>query len=84
MSMIQDNEFPKPYEKCYLEVEDGHKLYIEQIGNPNGIPFVFLHGGPGSGCQNNHRALFNYKENRRVESVHQGWIDYDGKAKRRC
>ena len=64
MSMIQDKEFPQPYEKCYLEVGDGHKLYVEQIGNPNGAPFVFLHGGPGSGCQSNHRTLFNYKDNR--------------------
>ena len=64
MSMIQDKEFPQPYEKSYLDVGDGHQLYVEQIGNPNGIPFVFLHGGPGSGCQNNHRTLFNYKDNR--------------------
>ena len=64
MSMIQDKEFPQPYEKCFIDVGDGHKLYVEQIGNPNGVPFIFLHGGPGSGCQNNHRTLFNYKHNR--------------------
>ena len=39
MSMIQDNEFPKPYEKSFLEVGDGHKLYVEQLGNPKGIPY---------------------------------------------
>ena len=59
MSMIQDKNFPQPYEKCFLEVGDGHKVYVEKIGNPQGVPFVFLHGGPGSGCQNNHRSLFN-------------------------
>jgi len=59
MSMIQDKNFPQPYEKCFLEVGDGHKVYVEKIGNPKGIPFIFLHGGPGSGCQNNHRSLFN-------------------------
>ena len=64
MSMIQDNEFPKPYEKSFLEVGDGHKLYVEQLGNPKGIPFIFLHGGPGSGCQNSHRSLFNLKDSR--------------------
>ena len=59
MSMIQDNKFPQPYEKCFLEVGDGHEIYVEQLGNPKGIPFIFLHGGPGSGCQNSHRLLFN-------------------------
>ncbi|PPR17196.1 MAG: Proline iminopeptidase [Alphaproteobacteria bacterium MarineAlpha9_Bin3] len=59
MSMIQDKNFPQPYEKCFLEVGDGHKVYVEKIGNPKGIPFIFLHGGPGSGCQNNQRSLFN-------------------------
>lgn len=59
MSMIQNKDFPQPYEKCFLEVGDGHKIYVEKIGNPKGVPFIFLHGGPGSGCQNNHRSLFN-------------------------
>lgn len=62
MSMIQDHEFPQPYEKCFLKVGDGHKIYVEQIGNPHGIPFIFLHGGPGSGCQNGHRTLFDLKD----------------------
>ena len=62
MSMIQDKNFPQPYEKCFLEVGDGHKIYVEKVGNPEGIPFIFLHGGPGSGCQNSHRSLFNLEE----------------------
>jgi len=62
MSMIQDKNFPQPYEKCFLEVGDGHKIYVEKVGNPKGIPFVFLHGGPGSGCQNSHRSLFNLND----------------------
>ena len=62
MSMIQDKNFPQPYEKCFLEVGDGHKIYVEKIGNSKGVPFVFLHGGPGSGCQNSHRSLFNLEE----------------------
>ena len=66
MSMIQDTEFPQPYEKSFLEVGDGHKIYVEQIGNPKGIPFVFLHGGPGSGCQQNHRSLFDNENIRAI------------------
>ena len=57
--MIQDNKFPQPFDKCFLKVGDGHEIYVEQLGNPKGIPFIFLHGGPGSGCQNSHRSLFN-------------------------
>lgn len=41
-----------------LEV-DGHSVYIEECGDRNGIPVIFLHGGPGSGCQADHRRLFD-------------------------
>ena len=36
-----------------------HQLYVEQCGNPDGIPVVFLHGGPGSGCRPSHRCFFD-------------------------
>ena len=36
-----------------------HQLYVEQCGNPLGIPVVFLHGGPGSGCRPSHRCFFD-------------------------
>ncbi len=42
-----------------LDVEPPHRLYFEQCGNPDGIPVVFLHGGPGSGCAPGHRRFFN-------------------------
>ncbi len=42
-----------------LAVGDGHEIYMETMGQPNGIPAVYLHGGPGSGCQPNHRRLFD-------------------------
>tara|TARA_R110002167_G_scaffold59249_23_gene167677 strand:- start:13538 stop:14521 length:984 start_codon:yes stop_codon:yes gene_type:complete len=42
-----------------LNTESVHQLYIETSGNPLGIPVVFLHGGPGSSCNNNHRRYFN-------------------------
>ncbi|MGI9212809.1 MAG: prolyl aminopeptidase [Methylococcaceae bacterium] len=38
---------------------DGHRIYLEEVGNPNGYPVVILHGGPGSGCQAYHRRFFN-------------------------
>jgi len=42
-----------------LPVGDGHELYVETLGATNGIPAVYLHGGPGSGCQPAHRQLFD-------------------------
>lgn len=38
---------------------DGHMLYVEQCGNPNGIPVVVLHGGPGGGCSPSMRRYFD-------------------------
>ncbi|NQY89194.1 MAG: prolyl aminopeptidase [Colwellia sp.] len=38
-----------------------HHIYVEQCGNPLGIPVVFLHGGPGSGCRPSHRCYFDPK-----------------------
>ena len=49
----------EPYESGYLEVGDGHRLYWEVCGNPNGKPAVFLHGGPGGGCTHDHRRFFD-------------------------
>lgn len=42
-----------------IKVDKPHKLYVEECGNPDGIPVIFLHGGPGSGCNSNHRRYFN-------------------------
>ena len=42
-----------------LNVDAKHSLYVEQSGNPRGIPAIFLHGGPGSACQPGHRKLFD-------------------------
>ena len=43
----------------HLEVDPPHRIYWEQIGNPDGIPVVFLHGGPGSGISEAHRRFFD-------------------------
>jgi proline iminopeptidase len=49
----------EPYETGLLDVGDGHRLYWELCGNPNGKPVVFLHGGPGGGSSPDHRRQFN-------------------------
>ncbi|MCW6661417.1 hypothetical protein NHG28_04160 [Aerococcaceae bacterium NML201209] len=36
----------------YIEVSDNHTLYVEECGNPNGKPVIFLHGGPGGLSRN--------------------------------
>lgn len=43
----------------YLPVSDGHELWVETYGTPAGYPVVFLHGGPGSGCNARQRELFD-------------------------
>jgi proline iminopeptidase len=42
-----------------LAVGDGHEIYVESVGRESGIAAVYLHGGPGSGCQPDHRRLFD-------------------------
>ncbi len=54
----------EPYQKFYLPVTDGHQLYVEEAGNPQGKPVLFLHGGPGGGISSNHRRLFDPAEYR--------------------
>jgi len=48
-----------PFVNHTIEVEPPHKLHVEECGNPKGIPVVFLHGGPGSGCEPYHRRFFD-------------------------
>jgi len=49
----------KPYVTHQLRVDNNHTLYIEESGEPDGIPILFLHGGPGAGCQPFHRRFFD-------------------------
>lgn len=53
--------FPEttPYHTDWLEVSAPHSIYFEECGNPNGQPVIFLHGGPGSGCNANQRRFFD-------------------------
>ena len=49
----------KPYQTFFLETGSQHSVYVEQCGNPEGIPVIFLHGGPCSGCKPDHRRFFD-------------------------
>ena len=42
-----------------LSVDNKHELYIEESGDPRGIPVLFVHGGPGAGCEDYHRRFFD-------------------------
>ena len=49
----------EPYDSGLLKVSPLHTLYYEQCGNPRGKPVVFLHGGPGAGCNARSRQFFD-------------------------
>ena len=51
----------EPYNEFYLNVSSLHTIYIEESGNPNGKPVIFLHGGPGGGIEKVYRQYFNPK-----------------------
>ncbi len=67
----------------FLESNSGNNIYFEECGNPTGLAVVFLHGGPGSGCNENHRRYFNPEKYRIIifdqrgcnRSTPQGSID---------
>lgn len=48
-----------PVHSGCLEVGDGHVLYFEESGKRDGIPVLFLHGGPGSSCNASHHRFFD-------------------------
>ena len=50
-----------PFDQRMLDVGDGHRVYVEQCGNPKGLPVVVLHGGPGGGCSPAMRRYFDPK-----------------------
>lgn len=51
----------EPFDQRMIEVGQGHKIYMEQCGNPKGVPVVVLHGGPGGGCSPAMRRYFDPK-----------------------
>jgi len=60
-----------------LPVGDSHEIYVETVGRADGVPAVYLHGGPGSGCQPDHRRLFD------PERFHAVLFDQRGAGKSR-
>ncbi|HEX7029568.1 MAG TPA: prolyl aminopeptidase [Gammaproteobacteria bacterium] len=49
----------EPYRHFSLDVGDGHTLYVEECGNPGGVPVLFVHGGPGGGADARSRRFFD-------------------------
>lgn len=49
----------RPYASGFLEADAIHTLYWEQSGNPDGVPVILLHGGPGQGASHDHRRFFD-------------------------
>ncbi len=49
----------EPHRSGVLELDGIHRMYWEESGNPNGVPALFLHGGPGAGSTANHRRFFD-------------------------
>lgn len=86
-------EAAEPYSTGRLDVGNGHVLYWEEVGAPEGTPVVYLHGGPGSGCTASIRRAFDMVRHRAVlfdqraagrstphaseENVHWASIDMD-------
>ena len=48
-----------PFDQRVMDVGGGHRIYVEQCGNPRGIPVIVLHGGPGGGCSPAMRRYFD-------------------------
>jgi proline iminopeptidase len=49
----------EPYATGSFAVDPPHVLYFEEVGNPDGIPVLFVHGGPGAGCSEFDRRFFD-------------------------
>lgn len=54
----------KVFDKGYLPEYEGHEIYYQQMGNPQGEPVIFFHGGPGGQCKKSHGRYFNLKTQR--------------------
>lgn len=56
----------EPFDSFRLAVGDGHEIHVEQAGNPQGVPVLYLHGGPGSGAGARIRRLFDPARTRAI------------------
>jgi len=48
-----------PFDQRVIDMGDGHLIYVEQCGNPEGVPVIVFHGGPGGGCSPAMRRYFD-------------------------
>jgi proline iminopeptidase len=55
----RSSDRPAPLTSQWLAAGDGHDIYVETVGRADGQAAIYLHGGPGSGCQPDHRRLFD-------------------------
>ncbi len=60
------------FDEGLLKVSELHTIHYEQSGNPEGLPVVVLHGGPGGGMQASYRQYFNPKKWRVVQLSQRG------------
>jgi len=58
---VRDQLYPliEPYKTGYLKLDDLHQMYWEESGNPEGVPVVVIHGGPGAGTSPSMRRFFD-------------------------
>lgn len=60
---MRDDEMLYPdlvsYDEGLLDVGDGQRIFWTQSGNPDGVPVLILHGGPGSGSSSSTRRYFD-------------------------
>ena len=56
----------EPYTTRHFAVGEGHELYVEECGNPQGVPILFVHGGPGAGFGDADRRFFDPERSRVV------------------
>ena len=72
--MTRKDLFPdiEPYERGRLAVDPPHDLYWEQSGNSDGVPILFVHGGPGAGATPSHRRFFDPKHYRIIAADQRG------------
>ena len=62
-SVIREQLYPpvEPFQTGMMDLDGLHSMYWEQSGNPDGVPALFLHGGPGAGATEVHRRFFDPK-----------------------
>ena len=56
----------EPFSQQAFDMPGGHRVHVEQVGNPGGVPVVVLHGGPGGGCSPGMRRFFDPRHYRAV------------------